>query len=215
MRVRLDRVGPAVVLPRSAAGRAPIGVVAEGQPAALRPVDHPQQGDVRQARVGVAASDVAVHPAGPHLLDLLAGGVRGGLPDGRPGRRPLLVDRQCPVGGVDDAARPGVVEAPPPVDRLGGADPRGRDADRTDRVPDPDEADAGRVAVRRRNSSDSGRPVRERQGAYAAPSRPACSRRRMPQVRMRPTVLRAVQAPRLEPKKKRSSPGSWWSTIQR
>lgn len=37
-----------------------------------RPVGHPQQGDVGQGRVGVAAADVAVHPGEPHLLQFLA-----------------------------------------------------------------------------------------------------------------------------------------------
>ena len=74
--------------------------VAEGESAGSGLVLHPPQRDVGELPLRVAATDVTVHAGEPHLLQLLGRGSVGLLlPDRGLERLPLLVDRDCLVGG--------------------------------------------------------------------------------------------------------------------
>ena len=96
---------------------------------------HPQQRDVGQRAVLVAAADVGVAAGEPDLLDDLARRQRGALLDG-PQRRAegpaRLVDGKSVQADIDDGRQLGVVESKQLLDE---APPDERDAEVADRVP--------------------------------------------------------------------------------
>ena len=122
------------------------GIRLEDESTLTRPVGHPQQRDVGQGRVRVAAADVAVNPGEPHLPQFLPAGAGLLVPQRRREHCPLLVDGQRLEGALDPGAELSVVEFPLVVDslhdRIEPARPERRDAKSADRVPHADELNA-------------------------------------------------------------------------
>src|SRR6516164_3941624 len=102
----------------------------------MLPPGQPEQRDVRQRCVGVAAADIAVYPGEPHLLQLLLWILLVGagllVPQRRLKRLPLLVDGQRVECAMDVRAEIGVVElvaaVEPCHDRLEPGGTQSRDA---------------------------------------------------------------------------------------
>ena len=109
-----------------------------------RLLDHPYQGNIRQAVLGIASAHVGVHTAKPQLLDLLrffldavAGLFGGGFPEHRVEGLALVVDRHGVIGAFDALAEEqvvkAVVEEGQPIHDQG--DRTDGDAQRRDRIP--------------------------------------------------------------------------------
>lgn len=117
-------------------------VLIEDEPARGRPVDHPQQRDVGERRLEVAAADVRVDSGEPHLLHNLSNGPGLLLPEGRREWPPTFVDRHGVIGKIHGCAQVDVVERPAVAERqVDEPHPDLGDAETSDRVPDADEFD--------------------------------------------------------------------------
>ena len=115
----------------------------------LRLVDHPAQCALAQPGVGVPPAHIAVIAGEPDLLDVL-GRVRGRvLPERRPERAAHLVQGHGMAGVGDPLVEDHVQElvALPGVEQVRHTDVTG-DAERTHRVPHPDEGDRDVCGVR-------------------------------------------------------------------
>src|SRR5947209_9629890 len=114
-----------------------------GQAAPLGFVDHPQQRDVRETTIPVAAAHVGVHARKPYLLQHLIHRVRLLFPQRRGELWPLLVDCDRVIGIVDVRAQSDIVKLPAPIEEL---EPAYRqpgysrwDPERAHSIPDADE----------------------------------------------------------------------------
>src|SRR4051794_17505715 len=120
----------------------------EDEPAAERSFGHPQKWDFRKPGVTVAATDVAVSPGKPDLLERLILGIVLLDPEGRPERSASLIDGDRVVGVEHVSAERRVVKRPQPAEP-GRAETVDRDAERADGVPDANEVDVDlRVRIR-------------------------------------------------------------------
>src|SRR4051812_5200368 len=120
----------------------------EDESAAACVLGHPQKRDFRKPRVSVAATDVAVSPGEPDLLERLILRIVLLHPEGRPEWAASLIDGDRVVGVAHVSAERRVMKRPQPA-QPGRTETVEGEAERADGVPDADEVDVDlRVRIR-------------------------------------------------------------------